>query len=178
MQWHATERPLGLPWAAWDVDRALKLAACAAGADDRDGVLRLLTRGTLNQFLELLVECPSCGGAGVIAVSAAITVTKPYGQSAETYSPDQPMPCPTCEGSTFDPDFTRWVCQVDDYRACSAHQQGDGHAACGYRVSLPLQVKIDTVRAEDATVDQPLGPPPHQRSHRVPPACRTPAFCW
>lgn len=134
-----------------DIDRALKLAACAASADDRDGVLRLLTRGTLNQFLELVVECPACGGGGVVAVSTAVTVTKPYGQSDVTYSRDQPMPCPTCEGSTFDPEFTRWVCQVGDYRACSPHQQGDGHAECGFRVSLPLQVEMDTVLAENAT---------------------------
>ncbi len=135
-----------------DLVRALRLASSSAnGANDR-AADEALSLKIIEEFLACISQCPSCDGTGTIPVEGeAIQVCTGYGfRQPDTYQPGTSMPCPTCLGSTYDPKHTRWECQVSEHRPCESLTGADEeHAACGFRVSLPLTVDAGVEETRD-----------------------------
>jgi hypothetical protein len=114
-----------------------------------EGITVEQARQIIGEFLTQIVRCPVCDGSGEIQFGrdVVLPVRGDYGRSeSEQYFPAGTVgKCPRCGGGDedgggrFDPEYVAWHCvQGSDDRECCRQKGHNGHADCGWRITLPL----------------------------------------
>jgi len=121
-------------------DMAERMAATAV-----DGV-SVPAGAVIREFLTQLARCPACDGSGTFTFpkDLEVEVKDRHGSHEGSYVPSGATSvCPLCMGEKHDPAFVAWHCvQGRDDRDCrhdwNNAEERNGHAACGWKVMLPL----------------------------------------
>jgi hypothetical protein len=132
-------------------DIATRLAAIVG-----EGVSVAQTDAIIREFLTQIVRCPTCDDTGTIVIGHDVSIpTKDrLGQAVADplIEAGTVAPCPYCGGldnrgrPQHDPEFSAWHCFAGlaalDCRGRKEDPSGidETHAACGYRIILPLRL--------------------------------------
>ena len=132
-------------------DLATRLAAVTA-----DGVSISEAHSIIQEFLAQIIRCPACDDTGSIVVghNVSIPTVDHLGQSVTDplIKAGTVGRCPTCGGTDrkgrtrHDPEYVAWHCFARAAeQECRAAKDDptridEQHAACGYRIVLPLRM--------------------------------------
>jgi hypothetical protein len=130
---------------------ATRLAAVVgrgATVADADAIVR--------EFLTQIVRCPACDDTGSITVGQDVSIATRTALGNAVVDPvieaGTVGPCPNCGGkdargrTRHDPECVGWHCFAGDAERDCRRVKDDptrideAHAACGYRIILPLQL--------------------------------------
>lgn len=106
------------------------------------------TGAIISEFLAYLVLCPACNDTGTVEFGYDANVALKNGGLESKFVPaGSVIACPRCGGPDekgnlrHDPKFVAWHCVSDVMYGPCCHPRDAPeakHAACGYRVMLPL----------------------------------------